>query len=572
MGLVLQGGGEPEVLPVLVIQVPDKANIAKLSEIVHAVEAEWPGLASDAVAHVFGEHEPIVLASRTVHWVYPESIQGDTAIRVVLAKEAISTGWDCPRAEVLYSERPARDSTHIAQVIGRMVRQPLAHRIATDDVLNTVSCYLPLFDRNALKSIKEALEGTGRDNGEQRVGPEVLLAPRHFGRNPSLPVDVFDLVETLPSMPTPDTSASPLRRAKRLAQLLSDDASGEALLPDAGDLLLKTICARLDGLSAEYKEVVAARVDDLKSVEVRREIVPPGGQSEGQATVRRLETHAKDLDRDTRRVIKSVREGIGVAYLRHRADQAGEGANLLDVRIDVAALLSVEGVLAEIETVATKFVTDLLSRFAVEIKNTTGATRDSFRRVQEQTSEQEALTIDLRTNEKAATKDGAGEDVPVYPGHIFADDNGDFPARLNDWEARIIATETGRPSFVAWYRNPQRATPNSLRIAYQDESQRWKSLQVDFVIVSRRQDGTIAASIVDPHGDHLSDAKVKLRTLADFAEQFGHQFLRIESIAEVDGELRSIDLLDASVREVVRAFEGGSVTQIYTSNCSNAYA
>ena len=58
-------------------------------------------------------------------------------IRVVLAKEAISTGWDCPRAEVLYSERPASDATHIAQVIGRMVRQPLAHRIATDDALNS---------------------------------------------------------------------------------------------------------------------------------------------------------------------------------------------------------------------------------------------------------------------------------------------------------------------------------------------------------------------------------------------------------------------------------------------------
>lgn len=563
--------GEPEVLPVLVIQVPDKASTAKLGEIVQAVEAEWPDLASDAVAHVFGEHDPIVLPSRTVHWVYPESIQGDTTIRVVLAKEAISTGWDCPRAEVLYSERPAKDSTHIAQVIGRMVRQPLAHRIATDDVLNTVACYLPLFDRNALKSIKEALEGTGKDNGEQQVGPEVLLAPRHFGRNPNVPSDAFDLIETLPSMPTPDTSASPLRRAKRLAQLLSDDASGEALLRDAGDLLMKTVYARLDGLSAEYKGAVTARVDEFKTVDVRREIVPPGGQSEAEATVRRLETHAKDLDRDTRKVIKSVKEGIGEAYLRHRADQAGEGANLLEVRIAVAALLSVEGVLAEIDATVTKFVTDLLAKFAVEIKNTTGATRDSYRMVQEQTSEQENLTIDLRANEKAATKDGGGEDLPVYPGHIYADDEGHFPARLNDWEARIIATETSRPSFVAWYRNPQRATPNSLRIAYQDESQRWKSLQVDFVIVSKRQDGTLAASIVDPHGDHLSDAKVKLRTLAEFAEQFGDQFLRIESIAEIDGELRSIDLLDASVRDAVRNFEGGSVSPIFTSDCSNLY-
>ena len=201
----------------------------------------------------------------------------------------------------------------------------------------------------------------------------------------------------------------------------------------------------------------------------------------------------------------------------------------------------------------------------------TGATRDSFRLVQEQTSERELLTIDLRTNEKVATKDGTGEDLPFFPGHIYSDSDGNFPAKLNDWEARIIATETARPSFLAWYRNPQRATPNSLRIAYQDESERWKSMQVDFVIVSKRQDGTLAASIVDPHGDHPSDAKVILRALAEFGEQYGNQFLRIESIAEVDGELRSIDLLDARVRDAVRAFEGGMVSPIYTSDCSSPF-
>lgn len=133
--------GEPTVLPVIVVQVPDKADSAKIADLVNVVESEWPGLGTHAVVHVFGEHEPIVLGSRTINWVQPESIQTDDEIRVVLAKEAISTGWDCPRAEVLYSERPAKDSTHIAQVIGRMVRQPLAHRIATDDALNSVSCY-----------------------------------------------------------------------------------------------------------------------------------------------------------------------------------------------------------------------------------------------------------------------------------------------------------------------------------------------------------------------------------------------------------------------------------------------
>jgi len=142
--------GEPEVLPVLVVQVPDKASDAKLTELVGVIDAEWPGLGPRSIAHVLGEHQTLTLDPRTVDWVYPESIQTETEIRVVLAKEAISTGWDCPRAEVLYSERPANDATHIAQIIGRMVRQPLAHRIATDDALNSVMCYLPLFDRKAL--------------------------------------------------------------------------------------------------------------------------------------------------------------------------------------------------------------------------------------------------------------------------------------------------------------------------------------------------------------------------------------------------------------------------------------
>ncbi len=149
--------GEPEVLPVLVVQVPDKASDAKLTELVGTIDAEWPGLGPRAIAHVLGEHERLTLGTRTIDWVYPETIQTNTQVRVVLAKEAISTGWDCPRAEVLYSERPAKDATHIAQIIGRMVRQPLAHRIATDDALNSVTCYLPLFVEKALTSIKDEL-------------------------------------------------------------------------------------------------------------------------------------------------------------------------------------------------------------------------------------------------------------------------------------------------------------------------------------------------------------------------------------------------------------------------------
>ena len=214
-----------------------------------------------------------------------------------------------------------------------------------------------------------------------------------------------------------------------------------------------------------------------------------------------------------------------------------------------------------------------MERFAVAIKNTTGATRDSYRKVQEQTTVPESLTVELRANEKTATKNSNGTPLPTFKGHIYSDANGQFSARLNDWETTIVNTETARPSFVAWYRNPQRATPNSLRIPYQTDAGKWSSLQIDFLIVSLRDDGTLAASIVDPHGDHLADAKAKLRALADFVEGYGERFLRVQSVAKADnGTLRSLDLLDANVRRAVRRFEGGKVSALYTSSHATRYA
>lgn len=53
----------------------------------------------------------------------------------------------------------------------------------------------------------------------------------------------------------------------------------------------------------------------------------------------------------------------------------------------------------------------------------------------------------------------------------------------------------------------------------------------------RRTDGTFAASIVDPHGGHLADARNKLNALADYAERYGENFVRIHSITKNGDEL-----------------------------------
>ena len=563
---------EPEVKPVLVVQVPDKATEAKLADVVGTIEAEWPGLGPRAIAHVLGEHERLSLRARTVDWVYPESIQTDTDVRVVLAKEAISTGWDCPRAEVLYSERPAKDATHIAQIIGRMVRQPLAHRIATDDALNSVTCYLPLFDTKALTSIKEELEGRGPGNGQNRVGAGVIRAPMLFERNAALDPAVFALLEGLPSIPTPDRTASPLRRARTLARLLSDDAARAPLLADAGADLTKRLNQRLDGLAAEHADDVEASISDLLSTAVARTRITTVGEDLGTGPeVELIATHARDVARDAQRLVDGVKEGAGKAWFAHRL-AAEPGADRDAVRVRCAALLRVGAIAPALDAAATEWVKERLDQFRVPILNTVGATRDAYTRVQEQTTSPEAVTVQLRANERAATKDAKGDDLPRVAGHVFSDAGGTFPVDLNDWERAVVDGELARDGFVAWYRNPGSATPASLRIAYQNDEDAWASLQPDFIVVSRRSDGSLGASIVDPHGDHLADARAKLRALAAFAAQFGDRFVRIESIAKVDdGTLRVLDLGDPVVRSDVLAFHGAKVTALYQSARSRPY-
>jgi type III restriction enzyme len=238
----------------------------------------------------------------------------------------------------------------------------------------------------------------------------------------------------------------------------------------------------------------------------------------------------------------------------------------------VAALLRVPGVVDRIEDAATEFVHEQLSAFAAEIANTTGDVRDKYRRVQEQTAKPEALTIELRDNEKTATRDRDGSDLPRFKGHLFADADGMYPANLNPWETEIIGIELSRSSFAAWYRNPSRATPNSLRIAYETDAGAWASLQVDFVVISRRDDGSLGASIVDPHGDFLADSKAKLLALARVAEVHGSEFVRIWSVSSAsDGSLRYLDLQEAAVRKDVRAFTGGKVTALYERARSMPY-
>ena len=171
---------------------------------------------------------------------------------------------------------------------------------------------------------------------------------------------------------------------------------------------------------------------------------------------------------------------------------------------------------------------------------------------------------------KVRTEDTEHEDgspVPTVTRHLMADECGNFPiASLNDWETRVLEAEMGRPDALAWYRNPGRASDDSLAIAYRDGRDNWRRMCPDFMFFAGSE-SDVRVSIVDPHGYHLGDALPKLRGLADFTEAHGeafHQHIEFSVARMKDGTLRVLDMTKEDVRSAVRSARDAE--QLYVSS------
>ncbi len=62
-------------------------------------------------------------------------VKNDSPVRVLIFKQAIDTGWDCPRAHILLKWRESDSITFEVQVLGRILRMPEVKHY-DDDVLN----------------------------------------------------------------------------------------------------------------------------------------------------------------------------------------------------------------------------------------------------------------------------------------------------------------------------------------------------------------------------------------------------------------------------------------------------
>lgn len=260
--------GEPPVHPALVVQVADKPTVKELGDLVGTILEEWAEVTPANIVHTFADHTPVNAGNHQLAWCPPEDIQDRHDIRVVLCKTAITTGWDCPRAEVLLSLRVARDIDLITQVMGRMVRTPLARRVITDEDLNAVHCILPKFDQAAVDAI--AVRFKAGDDETLATGNNVVLDPIELTRNPHLGTPAQPANGSPPSTPANDvdsgfdleqesTPAIPMTSAtppEQMAQgapssapegtepvrgLFSESAPSQALTPSGGSSVFDVV-------------------------------------------------------------------------------------------------------------------------------------------------------------------------------------------------------------------------------------------------------------------------------------------------------------------------------------------
>jgi type III restriction enzyme len=533
---------EPHVSPALVVQVKAMTSDAELAQVLSTLSAEWNILDSKAIGHCFQEHGTLNLGTRSVRYVAPQDIQDDPHLRVILFKEALTTGWDCPRAEVMFSYRSAKDYTYIAQLIGRMVRTPLARRVSTDQFLNTVALYLPHFDDEQVSRVVDQIQSD--DDGFTSV---VEVDSVTCTRNRKAPTDLWTRIGSLPTYTRPGKHhRNSVARLNALATLLV----GTSIDPKAIDTARKHITDTMAAEATRLGPVLSVTIADFEKLSYKTQIVDLA-TGDIEVEVAEIAINARNVDDLYRRARRTFGDAAAKWYwdaLFNEPDADADAA-----KIKVAALAEDPSVSTALEASCDALVSTWRKQHNGAIGKLADAKRAHFYTIWQQAKKPEQVALILPTQitgaETVVTKNKDGNltatPAPRHKMHIFTPPSKDFPAVVTGWEAHVLATELAQPTLVGWYRNPTGGTA-AIAVPY-EESGTARTMYPDFLFF-HKVDGEIVVDLVDPHRPDSGDTGPKWTGLARYAEKHGSAYRRIVAVIEDgDANLLSLDLTNADV-------------------------
>lgn len=517
-----QAEQEQRVWPILVVQVENgterQVSRTDLGVALDVIEkAIGRPLQEGEAVHAIHDCGDMDIGGRRLRRVDASRIDEDKGIGVVFFKTSLSTGWDCPRAEVMMSFRRAEDHTYIAQLLGRMVRTPLARRIERDAALNDVHLFVPYFDDAAVKAVVEDLKNVEQAPPAEAGSSRELVTLDRRG-------DAADIFAAMANLVTYRVNAaraqSHLRRYVGLARRLNLDEIEPDAWGQAKDQVVDWLSTELAGLKAGggFEKLAAA----ITRVGIRTTVLDAGLGATGEfvTPVREYEIEASeaDIERQFAEAGQRLGNGLHQTYWDAHADR-----DALDVKVDVIVMARSHAVMARLEAKAEKAFDVLYDQH----KHATAKLKEKERGRYERLRLATAKPVELEWRLPERIEFRRTEGAPCYERHLYLEDDGSFRADLGTWERELINEELGREDVVGWLRNLDRK-PWSLEIPYQTGGAERPTFP-DLVVV-RRDAENYRFDILEPHDPSLADNFEKAVGLARFAERHGHLFHRVQLI------------------------------------------
>ncbi len=512
---------EAAVRPILVVQVEDRAGQQSTrTDLAAAISAIEAGIGRPLEplepVHALHDETDLMPGGRRIRKLEASRIQDDLHAGVVFFKTSLSTGWDCPRAEVMMSFRRAEDHTYIAQLLGRMVRTPLARRIERDAALNDVHLFLPHFNAGAVQAVIEDLKNVEDvPPTETGSGRELVILHRRPGME-----DLFKALGATTTYRVNGARAqSHIRRYLGLARGLTLDGLSEEAWTDAKSKLVTWMNEAIGAMKAANTFDSEARALDEVALTIR-------GIQQGASVAEPLGTYTveasdADIERFFEEAGRRLGNGLHKDYWCAHADQDPR-----EVKIEAAVLarhgLSMDGLMAKSEA-AFNALYDQFKKKIGGLKEVRRAYYERWRLASAKPADVPWYLPDTIDFRRKPTD-------PTYDMHLYLEEGGTFRADLGTWEREVLQEELGNPAVRGWLRNCDRK-PWSLEIPYAVAGE-IKPMFPDLVVV--RQEGEdFAVDILEPHDSSLADNCDKARGLAEFAKKHGHQFGRIELIRKL---------------------------------------
>lgn len=510
------------VRPLLVIQVEDGTDSiltrTNLNTALTAVESTiGRSLQEGEAAHTFNDHGEIEIGAHRIHYIEASQIEDDSKINVVLFKMSLSTGWDCPRAEVMMSFRSAQDHTYIAQLLGRMVRTPLAHRVEKEAGLNDVHLFLPHYNEKTVDDVIKDLQNE-EDVPPAKVGTsrELVTLQKRGGTEA-----IFEAMQDLVTYRVGAVrKQSSLRRLMGLGRGLTYDQIDEFSQEQVTQSIISLMTIEIERLKAsgDFEQCAQGITGiDLKTVALHGMVV-----EKGKSTYTLAAAEA-DIDHHFEQAGRLLSNGLHTAFWKNSADREAS-----EVKVEVIVLSQDHNSMQALEKHAESEFNRLYAQYKRDLIQLKEKRRKHYDNLRLATAKPETIlwvlpdSIPFRRTPKAST----------FEKHLYIDENKLFQADMGTWEQGVLEEEFADSNVVAWLRNIDRQNW-SLEIPYRDGGT-IKPMFPDMIIVRQDAKGYIF-DVLEPHDPSLGDNAAKAVGLAEFAENHWAQFGRIQLIRRKRG-------------------------------------